>query len=176
MKKVFFIMMTFISLSSIAQSIDSLGLKLIGPGGGMATSEDGKYTFSYSMGELFTTTARNYNQVLTQGFQQAKMIRVVGLEYTENLNWKVEVYPNPVSEFLNVMFDKVANTTFEVQIYSQTGQLVNLPMENQGSDVQNKFMLDFRTIAAGNYVVKVWNTQSEKYAGTMSVVKSESVK
>lgn len=176
LNKIMFMLFLLLSSLTFAQKIDSLDLKLIGPGGGDARSSDGKYSFSYSIGEQFTTTARNYNQVLTQGFQQSKMLRVLAVDYLENLNWKVEVYPNPVSEYLNVSFDKVANTTFELQLYASTGQSMIVPVENMGSDTAHKFILDFRTLASGSYVVKIWNTQSEKYVGTVSVIKGESSK
>ena len=176
LNKIMILLFFLMSGLTFAQKIDSLDLKLIGPGGGEAVSSDGKHLFSYSIGEFFTTTTRNYNQVLTQGFQQSKMLRVVSVEAIENLNWKVEVYPNPVSEYLNVSFDKVANTKFDLQLFASTGQSITVPMENMGSESENKYILDFRSLASGSYVVKVWNTQSEKYVGTMSVIKSESSK
>jgi hypothetical protein len=162
--------------SVIAQTVDSSDVKLISAGGGSEKTTDGKYQLTFSIGELFTNTTKNFNQVLTQGYQQAKSMRIVSVEYLENLNWKVEMYPNPVSEFLNVSFDKIPNTIFEIQIYNVLGQNLSVPIENLGSESENKFSLDFRAISAGSYVVKVWNSQSKKYVATMTVLKSESSK
>lgn len=178
MRKIFLVLILIGScqMFQAQTSLDTTGLKLVSPGGGIATSKDGKQVFSFSIGELFTQTTRNFEQTFTQGYQQGKRLQIVGIEQVTDLNWQVSLYPNPTSEYVNLSFNKVKNSVFNVDVFSADGRKMTVSSENLSSEEMNKYILDFRELPAGNYVVKVWNATLEKYESSISIIKSESLK
>jgi PKD repeat protein len=67
---------------------------------------------------------------------------------TEDLDeQKIQVYPNPANEFIQIDFDKIPTTDFEVRIFSLNGQLVK--------SVINQNQIDLTNLTSGSYYLQV---------------------
>jgi hypothetical protein len=91
--------LVLLSLAGHAQIM--LEPSVLASGGNYAETES--MSISWTLGELATTTLTGGDMILTQGFQQPSDFGT-GIN-TEELNWGITAYPNPVATTLYVKFD-----------------------------------------------------------------------
>src|SRR5271157_3600388 len=60
------------------------------------------YSLSYSIGGAITNTLENGPGILTQGFQQPNIYVVTSIQTLENTKVEINVYPNPVKDYLSI--------------------------------------------------------------------------
>lgn len=94
-------------------------------------SSAGGYSLSGTIGELaITTLDPGGSYILTQGFQQPFDIGVTPGFEDLGLDWSVNAYPNPVSDFLNIRFNIENPADFTIELLDITGKKIwirNLP-------------------------------------------------
>lgn len=96
--------------------------------GGEATGES--LTISYSVGQLVYTTNTGNNGSVAQGIQQAYQIStVVGINKT---NLRLEVYPNPTTNLLQLVIEDNKLENLEYQLYDLKGKLIKNKKVNTG--------------------------------------------
>lgn len=78
-------------------------------------------------------------------YSDIKMIR-----FTENT--RVDVYPVPTSDVLNITWNHAAGTNISIQLYSPSGQLV---LNKQVKEMTSQTSLDISRLQAGYYIIKV---------------------
>ncbi len=82
--------------------------------------ENENISVSQTVGEPVIETLSTGNNILTQGFQQSNLI-VTGLNnFSENI--KVQIYPNPTTEFINVSIETYNNVFYK--LYDVDGKLL----------------------------------------------------
>lgn len=152
-------MVAGLSFGSFAQE-----LEIIGSAGTEATSSSA--SISYTVGELVVETGTSSSSVLTQGYQQGFLTPVAIDEVPAEL--AISLYPNPTSEFL-ILESANLNKFDQITMYDINGKL--LWSENGNSQVENRLRVDFTPYAAGNYILKLVDSQNQE-SYSYSVVKS----
>ena len=89
-------------------------------------------------------------------------IEVGTLSTAEFQNESIQVYPNPIQDFLNV---EAKSTITKVEIYNLLGQLIQKMIPNQ-----EVFQINFSEIEKGIYILKL---ESNFTNSTIRVVKQE---
>ncbi len=106
--------------TGFSQSSD---LKLISSGGNSFSSSN--FSLSYSIGESVITTKQNSNLLITQGFNQYLFNTLpTDVVYSTIENLHIQVFPNPVVDFVNVVFDTRIVNHLNIKIYSIDGSLL----------------------------------------------------
>lgn len=81
----------------------------------------GAIEYSQTIGETAVEIFSSADLILTQGFQQPRMIFSIG---TPPLGNGVKVYPNPVTDFVNVELFGDVSRSFRIEIISITGSIL----------------------------------------------------
>jgi hypothetical protein len=148
-----------LSFSSFSQELEILG------SAGTEASSSGA-SISYTVGELVVETGVSSSSVLTQGYQQGFLTPTAIDEVPSEL--ELSLYPNPTSEFL-IIESVDLNKFDQITMYDINGKL--LWSENGNSHVENRLRVDFTPYAAGNYILKMVDSQNQE-SYSYSVVKS----
>lgn len=114
----------------------------------------GGYSLSYTIGELAVTTLDPGGAlILTQGFQQPFALGVNSIEEHE-IDWSVNAYPNPVSDFLNIKFNIENPVDFNIEIIDLTGK--KLWIRNYPEIVpQEVISVDLSRYVRGVYMLRI---------------------
>jgi hypothetical protein len=48
----------------------------------------------------------------------------------ENLNMELYVFPNPTTDYINIIFDNVAAGSIRIELLNSIGQIISVPVEN----------------------------------------------
>lgn len=119
--------------------------------------DNGTVQLSWTLGEVMIDTYDNGTNILTQGFHQTELA-VTSVE--ENLaDIRVNLYPNPTSEFLNVALGN-NRKDIHLQLFDMNGKLIHKDVINA---YETKYVLPMQSVATGKYLVQM---QSED--GTMN--------
>ena len=138
----------------IATTISSqitLAPSVISSGGGYAEGDN--ISISWTLGELAVTTLTGGNMILTQGFQQPFDMGV-GISSNE-VNWNISVYPNPVGDELRIRFDIDKPGDFLVEIQDVTGRLISQEQHKQ-INPGDIILLNTSSYTHGVYFLKVF--------------------
>ena len=103
---------------SMAQSIER---EVVEVGGGYTTTDN--VHLSFSIGEVVTKTNRNHNVILTQGFEQGRITLVLGVDEVGN-KLKINAYPNPVIDIINLEMNKRSFIDLSLRVYDLQGVLM----------------------------------------------------
>ena len=99
----------------------SLSPTLISSAGVYATGGD--ISLSYSVGEIAVSTLTTDNLILTQGFHQPQLTGT-GIPDNIELDWKVNAFPNPVQDQLNISIRLGKPVEMNLEIFDLTGKLI----------------------------------------------------
>ena len=143
------------SLFSFGQEADTVFIQLYGIGGGYGETSKGQ-SLSYSMGETMVETVDNFNQTLTQGFQQNSFEAVVGVIEIEDVAFDIEAYPNPTQDYLNIKISAsngaVNAQDYDVLFYDLTGKEISLEQNYEENQV---IRLDLQYLPTGAYIARI---------------------
>lgn len=173
MKYLLLFFIAFSSLLTFGQEKDTIFIQLFGIGGGYGETSNGN-SLSYSMGESMVATTSNFNQTLTQGFQQNSFKAVVGIIEVKDVTINVEAYPNPTTEFLNIKISgnhkELNSKEYELILFDMLGKQVQL--DKNWTDEQT-IRLDLKQIPTGMYMVNFKEIATSKIVSTFKVTKTE---
>lgn len=71
-----------------------------------------------------------------------------------NVDWKMQVYPNPVDEFLNIKFLIESPITFEINVYDLAGKNIFI-RENNKINPNEIFQINFAGFSSAIYFVNI---------------------
>ena len=115
----------------------------------------GGYSLSGTVGELAVTTLDpDGSYILTQGFQQPFPLGVNPVIDAPGIDWSVNAYPNPVSDYLNIQFNIEKSGTFNAEIMDMTGKklwISNLPAITPKEIIT----VDFSNFRRGVYLLRI---------------------
>lgn len=144
MKKFYLIFMLLaMSYCGISQSLSH---DVIGTAGGENAQ------LSWTMGELATMTFTSTNEILTQGFQQAELIRVSTRNWQND--FQVSAYPNPFDQFVNI--EKDTQEELLVECVDLLGRVLH--QERLTDNVQS---IDLSQLASSIYFLKIYNQNGQ---------------
>ena len=84
----------------------------------------GGKTFFYTVGEPVILTLKGQSHVLTQGFHQPDLCISVATNDLDIAAWQIEVFPNPVSDMLNIRYDAEQGEGLECSVFNLFGQMI----------------------------------------------------
>ena len=126
MKKLFTLFAAVVLTAPLAFGQIELAPTVIASAGNYAEASDGSISLSWTLGEIAVTTltSNDGNLILTQGFQQSKLLGTGRLDL-DPIDWQIVAYPNPVSDELNIQFDVLEPTDFWIEIQDVTGRILS---------------------------------------------------
>ena len=107
------ILITILPLEIIAQESTNAS--------GGDINESGKGSVSYSIGQIVYTQNTGSNGSLAQGVQQPYEISVVTGMEEKGISLELSVYPNPVTDYLNIILSDAVNKNLKYSFYSVEG-------------------------------------------------------
>lgn len=157
-KLLFFTLLSFAIASSVAQSIDQ---QVINSAGDHYVNNN---QVMVSMGEVVIGHFKTNEGHISAGFIQPFTLEVElvnGLE--DDLLAKVEVYPNPTTEYVNLKILSLGDVASEIEavVYNETGIAVREFTLYTAGYVKK---VDFSTLPSGIYILKLFNdTKTNTY-------------
>ena len=131
--------------------------------GGDATGTGG--SISYSVGQVFYTTATGSNGSVAQGVQQPFEISIeTGVEKT-GINLTASVYPNPTTNYLTLEVKDFELSTLHFQLYDLQGKLIQ---SKKITEAKTKIVMS--NLLPAIYFVKV--IQAKKEVKTFKIIKN----
>lgn len=133
-------MKKYLLLIVLFPPIFSIGQELISTQG--ESFSNANASIDFSIGEVIIATGTSGTVNLTQGFHQTKW----SVASVENfaLNYQVVVFPNPLSEQLNIRTPEFDGVTY--QLTNSTGQLLR-----SGTLTTEETSISVENLAAGQY-------------------------
>jgi hypothetical protein len=123
----------------------------------------GGYSVSWTIGEPVIETFTSGSTVLTQGFQQPILISVSIYENPE-LNFEINVFPNPTSDFLNVIIPGENYDEMQYFLFDAAGKL----LDNRNI-VSEQTQIMFTHMSVAVYFIKI--IHGDKVLKTFRIVK-----
>jgi Secretion system C-terminal sorting domain len=113
------------------------------------------YTISSIFGQIPFQTLSDKSYYLTQGFEQPR------IRFATNPNDSIQVFPNPVSDYLNLVFTLSVQKNFIISIFNLTGTEVQTFL---APDMQNGvlYTIDFTKMPNGMYLIHIYDNSAEK--------------
>lgn len=151
MKKIIIIITAALPVWLFGQTAER---QVIGSTGSSATTST--VQVSSTVGEVVTATGTSATIILSQGFQQADG-GTVGIEDVSS-GLSIKAYPNPSRGQVTLQIDAPNHTELTLSVYTVSGQLTSVPVQNvqiNGPFTQN---IDFSAQAAGNYYLQLTNS------------------
>ncbi len=145
MKRYFSVLIAiFFSLAVSAQ----VKQEVIASAGGYNVA--GGISISWTLGETIIPTFTNGGLTLTHGFQQQLIVTTV--EENIDILVSVKVYPNPVSDVINILFEEVVESEINLTLLDSQGRLVKKDViEATVSEKQ----VNMQDMAAGVYYLRL---------------------
>ena len=103
---------------------------------------------SWTIGEPAIETIISEGNILTQGFQQTKMVITAVISYNENI--QVFIYPNPTDDLVNIDIFGLQFSETKVGVYTMEGKLLK-----QQYLITSTSVLNIHGLASGSYLLKV---------------------
>ncbi|MDA7744691.1 T9SS type A sorting domain-containing protein [bacterium] len=123
-------------------------------------------SMSYTIGEMVVASTITDDGALTQGYQQGFLTPTAIDEIPAEL--ELSLYPNPAADYI-IIESKSLSDFEQITMYDMSGRLIW--SQNGNSSVDNKITVDFTGHAAGNYIIRLADSDKDQ-SFSYSVVKS----
>ena len=145
MKRYIFILIAvFYALEASGQKQD-----IISSAGGYYTSSG--ISMSWTLGETIIPSYGPTNGlILTQGFQS--VLRTVAVEENLEPPVKINLYPNPASDYLNISFSEPLDEKADLVILDAQGKLFHKEVIEEST---TDFQVSFQEMPSGIYLLKL---------------------
>lgn len=122
-------------------------------------------TLSWTIGECITETYSSSGNILTQGFQQSKYL-ITAVDKVAKNNLKINIFPNPSSDFINVAFDNnLKEQSYTLKLFDMQGKELLTQKINT-----NQTRLAMKQYATGVYFLKITDTNNQ--SSNYQIIKS----
>ncbi len=81
-------------------------------------------SLSWTLGECVTESFGSTANILTQGFQQSTYV-ITAIDENDNAEIRINVYPNPVNDHLNISLEKEVTKEFKIELSDVRGNLLH---------------------------------------------------
>jgi hypothetical protein len=139
-----------LSIKSFPQTVSR---NVIASGGNSATVSG--YTISSTIGQIPFQTLSDNAYYLTQGFEQP------GTKLLVNPGEFIQVFPNPVVDYLNLIFSVSVQMDFTISIFNLMGSEMQTTL---APNIQNGvlYTIDFNNFPNGMYLLHIYDKSAEK--------------
>ena len=151
--KVLILLLLFSSTKGISQQLSH---QVLVPAAGLATA--GVLSYSQTIGETAVELFGSGGFELTQGFQQPAIKFTTGIPPEGN---GVDVYPNPVTDFINVKLYGDVARKLRIEIINITGMIVNSMTMSFVSKYYYIQQIDVTRLSNGFYFVRIISDDSK---------------
>lgn len=135
--------------------------QVVANAGGYASSAFG--SLSWTLGEGIIETFKGSNTILTQGFQQSKLI-ITDIKDVAVISLDVNVSPNPTEDFVILKVGKEALKDIQYVLYDSNGKILQIQKL-----VNNSTNVPLNNQSPGIYLLKV--SQGNKEVRVFKIVK-----
>jgi hypothetical protein len=115
-------------------------------------SADSKISCSQTVGETAVVIFNGFDHVLTQGFQQPP-IKISDQEIPDGIG--VKVFPNPVSEYVNIELWGESAMIFNIDIINVTGNIVFSETKSFTEKFWYREPQNVENLISGFYLVRI---------------------
>jgi len=161
MRKIFIFLSILITYPTIAQTLSSEGIFASGD-----YFSNGFARLSWTLGDAQTSTLKKPELVLTQGFLQPNFTVTAINIISDNEEIKVDVFPNPVKDILNLKFSSKQESRLYISIYSMDGK--KLYDEKFNTSNYSAEIL-FTSYQSGYYILKV-SSEDQTFLKTYKIL------
>ncbi|CAM3276933.1 T9SS type A sorting domain-containing protein [Aequorivita lipolytica] len=155
MKKASFLVVIAILAISMTQA-QSLSQVVIASSG--ATISGASNTLSFTAGEAAIGKISN-GPTLGQGFWLGAIEAVVLSNEDFTLEAQMTVYPNPVTDHLNIKFKDMAGEVFGISVYDVTGKQV---YKKEFTNSASNETIEFSGFSSGLYILNISQNATKK--------------
>jgi len=145
MKILLFLLVVYCPVLLAQQVVATAGSSMINSSG----------SISYTIGEGVSRTISKGDNTLTQGFHQTTL-SVSSINEIKDLDFAISVYPNPTSDFVNLLVGKENVLGFLYQLFDMNGKLLA-----QKELKSNETNVPFQHLSSGFYLLKVKDGSQE---------------
>lgn len=121
-------------------------------------------SLSWGVGEVAIETLIANPYILTQGFQQS-LLTVTAIDETPRIDVNVNVYPNPINNFVKIDLSGTQFEEFEYQLFGPKGDVI----ETNRFEAES-IEISFQNLNSGIYFLKV--ADDDHYSKTFRIVKN----
>ena len=153
---------TVISVISIINVISgqSIAPEVNATSGGHYTGTNAQ--LSWTIGEPVIETTSNTNNIITQGFHQTNY-DITSIEESLDLGYNISVFPNPVSDILQISISGADNTTFhlcilKMELMDITGKIL---INEKIAGTTGNHQLNLNEYAPGSYFLRITNEKEQ---------------
>ncbi len=117
--------------------------------GGEATGAGGNV--SYTVGQVIYTAMTGIDGTITQGVQQPfEIMELPGVATPPGITLQCILFPNPVSDFVNLKVDNYPLDDLSYQLYNQQGELID------SRDISgNQTHIQMSHLGASTYIIRI---------------------
>lgn len=123
--------------------------------------------YSYTVGEVVIPTLSVGNFTLTEGFHQPEQTKIVSVDQPDWEDWKIEAFPNPVTERLTVRFSSEKENTLLFGVSDLLGRVI---LERQPLPEPSGSFIDCTSWQPGVYFLQITDSLSRSGA-TVRIVR-----
>lgn len=150
-----FLALTFpLSYATAQEAVTASGGEASGSGGSV----------SYSIGQVFYITHKGANGTVTEGVQQSYEITVLTAIEDVDINLRAVVYPNPTTDYLNLLVDNIELSALNFQLFDNTGRILQ-----NGKIMDRETNIAMSALVPATYFVRVVRGSTE--VKTFKVIK-----
>ena len=153
-----YICLCFVCISFFSYSQEGVNIDpsiITGCGGSLQGYSMVSVKSDFTLGEIAIETLKSDEYMLTQGFHQPSLGVISLLESPQT---KISIFPNPITDFLNLEFSNFQNEFIEIRIIDLSGKIIfydfNFPE-------RNFYKINTTFLKLGTYILEV-TTEKEK--------------
>jgi hypothetical protein len=123
----------------------------------------------YTIGEIVISTISGSGSILTQGFQQPLTGSLVSVPENVETVEEVSVFPNPITEQLNISISETGTQSYEIAMMDQLGRLVYSGKGFTAVNGSVSVSLPVAHLATATYFIRI--TSDNRVVKTVKVLK-----
>lgn len=153
-----YIYLCFFCISFFSHSQDGVNIDpsvITGCGGSLQGYSMISVKSDFTLGEIAIETLKSDQYMLTQGFHQPGL-GVISL--LDSPKTKITIFPNPITDFLNLEFSNFQNELIEIRIIDLSGKIIFYDFASAES---NFHKINTNFLKLGTYILEII-TENEK--------------
>lgn len=114
---------------------------------------------NFTIGESLVRTVSSSSNSVEQGFWKSAAQITLSTTDFSNQTINLVVFPNPVTDYLNIKFFEDSSSNYIAEVFDITGRK---QMANINLNSQNENFINFTNTASGQYIVLITDTTLNK--------------